>query len=40
MIKKPNGVVYHTIEPVCKMCRSVMRLEKIKEEMKRQPITL
>lgn len=39
-IKKPNGVVYKTLDPVCKMCRSVMRMEKIKEEMIRQPNTL
>ena len=39
-IKKPNGVVYRTIEPVCKICRSRMRIDKIKEEIKRQPNTL
>ena len=39
-IKKSNGVVYRTIEPVCKICRSRMRIDKIKEEIKRQPNTL
>lgn len=34
-IRKPNGVVYETTEPVCKVCRSVMRIRKIKEDMKK-----